>query len=355
MPANTSYSHGQRGVAIIVVLMLLAIMVAIAGTMADRLFSQFRRATNQLNFQQAYWYSLSAESLAKTVLNQSLTADKNSVNLSQPWAQEREPFPLGDVYGTTIQGKITDQSACFNLNAFVDLDEDASQTPSLVRVFQSLLEEIEIDNNQAEQIAQSLWEYLDSNNVPNSSYGVEDSYYESLTPAYMTANTMMVDSTELRAVKGVTGEVMEKIAPYVCALPTTDMRLNINTVNPEHSALVSALFFGKLSSLAAKELLENRRNDGFSSVDDFVGEITESGLDASSKDSAKQFMDITSQYFELDAQVNLDTSRVRVRSLIFFNNQANNTSISNKETATVVRRRFGGISERVSHRSAEQE
>ncbi|QSA19708.1 general secretion pathway protein GspK, partial [Vibrio furnissii] len=53
---------------------------------------------------------------------------------------------------------------------------------------------------------------------------------------------------------------------------------------------------------------------------------------------------VDSQYFELDAQVKVDESRVRVRSLFFS---------SNKETATVIRRRFGGISERVSDRSAE--
>ena len=37
----------QRGVALIIVLLLLAVMVSIAASMADRLFSQFKRATNQ--------------------------------------------------------------------------------------------------------------------------------------------------------------------------------------------------------------------------------------------------------------------------------------------------------------------
>ncbi|MGR5469707.1 type II secretion system minor pseudopilin GspK, partial [Vibrio astriarenae] len=48
--------------------------------------------------------------------------------------------------------------------------------------------------------------------------------------------------------------------------------------------------------------------------------------------------------FELDAQVLVDESRVRIRSLL---------QSTNRETVTVVRRRFGGISERVSDRSAE--
>ncbi|MGL5110186.1 MAG: type II secretion system minor pseudopilin GspK, partial [Vibrio ordalii] len=53
---------------------------------------------------------------------------------------------------------------------------------------------------------------------------------------------------------------------------------------------------------------------------------------------------VDSAYFELDAQILVDDSRVRIRSLLFSDN---------RETATVIRRRFGGISERVSDRSAE--
>ena len=44
-------------------------------------------------------------------------------------------------------------------------------------------------------------------------------------------------------------------------------------------------------------------------------------------------------------RVLVDNSRVRLRSLLFSDD---------KKTATVVRRRFGGIGERVSNRSAEQ-
>jgi general secretion pathway protein K len=60
---------------------------------------------------------------------------------------------------------------------------------------------------------------------------------------------------------------------------------------------------------------------------------------------AKGYLAVTSSYFEMDVEIIVDDSRVRVRSLLFSNNQ---------ETATVIRRRFGGIGERVSDRSTEQ-
>ncbi|MDF5430710.1 general secretion pathway protein GspK, partial [Vibrio parahaemolyticus] len=48
----------QRGVALIIVLMLLAIMATVAASMSERLFLQFQRGANQINDQQSYWYSL---------------------------------------------------------------------------------------------------------------------------------------------------------------------------------------------------------------------------------------------------------------------------------------------------------
>ncbi len=48
----------QRGVALLIVLMLLAIMTTVAASMSERLFLQFQRASNQINYQQAYLVQL---------------------------------------------------------------------------------------------------------------------------------------------------------------------------------------------------------------------------------------------------------------------------------------------------------
>lgn len=63
-----------------------------------------------------------------------------------------------------------------------------------------------------------------------------------------------------------------------------------------------------------------------------------------SQQKAKAYLTVDSAYFELDAEVLVEQSRVRIRTLFYS---------SNRETVTVVRRRFGGISERVSDRSTE--
>ena len=116
----------QRGVALIVILLLLAVMVSIAASMADRLFSQFKRAGSQINYQQAYWYSLGVEALAKYGIEQSYKDNDDSINLSQPWAQELDSMPLD--YGT-VSGKLHDAQACFNINALSDVEQTAGSAP----------------------------------------------------------------------------------------------------------------------------------------------------------------------------------------------------------------------------------
>ncbi|EOB6260233.1 type II secretion system minor pseudopilin GspK [Vibrio fluvialis] len=334
--------RNQRGVALIIVLLLLAIMVSIAATMSQRMFTQFQRTGHQLNYQQAYWYSVGVEALAREAIEQSLK-DNDVVSLNQPWAQKDRRYPLD--YGEVV-GSITDKQACFNVNVFAS--EQAVNTgtsqPYVYRVWRALLDDLDIDNYQAETIADSTWDYIDSNDSVNASSGVEDSYYESMSPAYLAANSLLADASELRAVNQVSGDVMQKLFPYVCALPVDDWRLNINTLAPDQAKLLAAMFSPALSDANAKTVLENRPFDGWSSVDNFLAEAQIAAVDSAIRDEAKAYLAVDSQYFELDAQVKVDESRVRVRSLFYSNEQ---------ETATVIRRRFGGISERVSDRSAE--
>ncbi|EGU35892.1 general secretion pathway protein K [Vibrio ichthyoenteri ATCC 700023] len=335
--------NNQRGVALLVVLLILALMTAVAATMSERLFGQFKRSSNQLNYQQAYWYSIGAEALAIEAIEQSYK-DSDTINLSQPWALEEQQFPLD--YGS-LTGKLLDRQACFNINAFVNLENSSSSdtAPYLVTVLQDLLNELEVDSHVAEVVAHSSWEFIDTNNSVNSVTGVEDSHYESMAPAYMTANGVLAETSELRAVNLVSGEVMNKLQPYVCALPTAEFRLNVNTLPAEQAPLLVAMFGKQLSESDAQSVLENRPFDGWSDIDQFLAESQLASLSDEVKKRAKAHLGVDSAYFELDARIIVGESQVRIRSLL---------TSANRETATVISRRFGGIGERVPNRSTEQ-
>ena len=333
----------QRGVALLVVLLLLAMMTAVAATMSERLFGQFKRSANQINYQQAYWYSIGAEALAIEGIEQSYK-DNDTINLSQPWALEEQNFPLD--YGT-LTGRLVDRQACFNLNALVEVKagSNGQNAPYLVTVLQDLLSALEVDDYVTEIVAHSAWEFVDTNTTVNSVTGVEDSTYEAMSPDYMTANSVLADESEFRAINQVSGEVMAQVRPFLCAIPTSEFRLNINTVMPEQAALISAMFGNQLSVSDAQQLLEDRPFEGWSSVDQFLSESPLAALSDAIKKQVKAYLSVDSAYFELDAQVVVGESRVRIRSLLFS---------ANRETATVISRRFGGIGERVPSRSTEQ-
>ncbi len=153
--------------------------------------------------------------------------------------------------------------------------------------------------------------------------------------------------TELRAVYQVGGEIYQKIEPLVCAIPSDDWRLNVNTIEVEQAPILVAMFSPNLSSSDAVQLIEKRPFDGWDSVDEFLAESELTGLSDDVKKNAKGYLGVDSSFFELDAQVLVDDSRVRIRSLC-------KVQI---ETVTVVRRRFGGsVSEFLTVRlSSEQQ
>ncbi|MBF9001875.1 type II secretion system minor pseudopilin GspK [Vibrio nitrifigilis] len=332
----------QRGVALIVVLLILAIMVSIAATMSERMFAQFQRASHQVNYQQAYWYSVGVENLAMALLKQTRKQDKDIINLSQPWAIKERTLPLD--YGQ-VSGTMIDKQACFNLNAFNGLDTSSeSSTPYVKQVFENLLTNFKVDSATAEIIADSTYEFIDSNDTVSSTYGVEDSYYDSLSPAYLPPNGLMAVPSELRAVQQVSADLMTKLKPYLCAIPVTDWQVNINTLSEKQALLLVAMFSPNLSLQNAQAVIKKRPKKGWESVSDFMAEPQIAAISSTVRSKAQGYLVVDSQYFELDAQITVDNSRVRVRSLIFS---------EDKDNATVIRRRYGGISERISDRSSE--
>ena len=342
MTIRTKTQRKQKGVALIVVLLLLAIMATIAAQMSERLFIQFHRAENQINHQQAYWYSIGVEALAKAGIEEAYK-DGDTINLSQMWATEETTYPLD--YGEAL-GSVRDKQACFNLNALSNIEPqtDPSQRPFLVKVWINLLESVDVENYLAEVIADSSWEFMDEDDVVRSATGVEDSTYQSFKPAYLAPNGWIADVSELRAINGVTAEVFKVVSPFVCAIPSANWYLNVNTIQPEQAKILVALFSPNLSDSDAQEVLENRPFDGWDSVDDFLAESEISQVDEKIKQEAKVYLSVDSQFFELDAQVLVEDSRVRVRSLLHS---------SDKKVVNVIRRQYGGMNERTSDNKAE--
>lgn len=301
--------------ALLVVLLILSVMVIIASNMSGRLQLELRRTSNLTIGKQAWWYAMSAEALVIKVLNQDFKDDPDVVNLGQNWAREDGVFPVDD---GTLSGRVRDLQSCFNLNSLSvpkkegeDGDNLESQ-PYPVKAFRALLEALEVEEYEAVQLTDAIRDWTDKDTQLVSSYGAEDAYYEGLTPPYLVANQWMLGTDELRAVRGMTGALYARLAPYVCALPNDKLMININTIKPERAALLVGLYQGKIGLDDAKQVLTNRPKKGWKEKKAMTDQLpvqpgAVTGLDA--------VLDIKSSYFEANLLAEVGDARARLKTV----------------------------------------
>ena len=317
----------QQGVALITVLLILSVMVVVATNMTSRLQMELMRTQGQVMSQRAYWYGQAAEAFVKMTLKNALK-DNDVVSLDQAWAMTGMSFPLD---GGTISGQLKDRQGCFNLNALDAPNKPDGQRPLVAMQFQALLELLEVDGYYAEQITDSMRDWLDADDVAISSQGAEDSFYEGRGIPHLTANSPMVDVSELRAIQAVSAGVYAKVKPYVCVVPMRTWLLNVNTVPLDQPQVFQALFTPLLSEDQALSLLEERPRNGWATKDEFLQASPLLGLAIT--DEMKAQLDVKSQYFELEGIAEFDETKIALQALF---------QASGKEVKTL-RRQYGGV------------
>ncbi len=323
----------QRGVALLVVMLIVAMIALIAANINGRNQISVRRTINLAQYDQAYWYALSAEELAKKVLKQDLEdSDNGEIHLQQYWAQTDVVFPAE--YGE-IGGNISDMQSCFNINALsmktTEVENGQPKLPLPAKQFKGLLVALGMDDFSAERLTHTLKDYLDEDTTA-SIYGAEDAEYESRTVAYRAANTLMNHRSELRAVLGFDQEIYNKLAPYICAIPGYDRQvLNVNTIKVEKAAILAGMFDNKISVGEAESIINQRPADGYDSIDDFWNTGSISSLKGESNISSS--FGIKSNYFLLEATTKVDSAVFRLDSVL---------RVSGKTKVEVLTRQYGG-------------
>ncbi|GIU41884.1 type II secretion system minor pseudopilin GspK [Shewanella algidipiscicola] len=323
----------QRGVALIVVLLIVAMIAIIATNINGRSQIMVRRTINLAQYDQAYWYALSAEELAKKVLKQDLDdADEGKIHRQQYWAQADVVLPVEQ---GEIAGRISDMQACFNVNALSmqtkEVENGQPKLPLPAQQFKGLLVALGMDDFAAERLAHTVKDYIDEDSVA-SPFGAEDADYEARTVPYRAANTLMSHRSELRAVIGVSQEVYLKLAPYVCAIPGYDRQvLNVNTIELEHAALLAGMFDNKISVGEAESIINQRPSDGYDSIEDFWANSSITSLRG--EENLASSFSLKSQYFLLQAGAKVDSATFRMESVL---------QVAGNNQLAVLTRQYGG-------------
>ncbi len=255
---------GEKGAALLTVLLLVAVIAILAGTALEKLRLSTRIGGNAVALEQARAFAQAAEILAVAKIGDLLARDPNRVTLAGGWSGK--PFPL-PIPGGMATARVTDGGNCFNLNSLVVETGPgiyAAYSP-MRRQFARLIRLVGAQASSPDAIAAATADWIDSDNAPVEQ-GFEDTGYS----GYRPANTLMVDPSELRAVAGVTPAVYARLRPWLCTLPKAEpSRINVNTLMPEQAALFAMLLPDTLSVEGARQMLLRRPPAGFASTAEF--------------------------------------------------------------------------------------
>ena len=212
--------QAQRGVALIVAILLVALGTIIAATVAYENAMAARRGTGTFAFDESILVAQGAEALAAYGIRQFFQADPNNVYRGQGW--DKPVGPMEVVPGVMLQASLEDMQGRLNLNNLVQ--KDGTPDPLYVAAFTKLLELVGLETKWAPMLV----DWIDYDIVPQSIDGAEDSVYMGQMPPYRTPNRYITSTTELLALPGFGRERYLALAPYIAALPK-DTKINVCT------------------------------------------------------------------------------------------------------------------------------
>lgn len=293
--------HRQSGAALLTVLMLLAIMAALAAEMTLSFQAQLQRTRMSGHaLQQKYDITL-AEQIALASLTQDMKDNNKQTTSGQYWAQPQR-LRMKET-GNTLTWQLHDVQNCFNVNVLADAPADTLATPSYpVQVFTALLLNAGTDRFTSEELAHTIADYIDNDDSPRF-HGAEDDYYQTRTPPRQTAGQRLFLKSELRHVKGMTDKIYWQLAPFVCALPSTRLAININSLTEKEAPLLKALFLNDLTDSGALELIRKQPKQGWQTTDAFLYRAQHDHTAVRPLMSqVKRYLFTNSQFFRLDVR-----------------------------------------------------
>lgn len=294
IPQPRTQFRKERGVAVLVALVVLAICASLASAMLWDRNLDVRRTANILYLDQAREYALGAEGWSEQILRRDLQNSQTD-SLGEKWATQIPALPIE---GGAITGRIVDAQGLFNLNSLVGAN--GQRNPAAFAQFQRLLVALQINPD----IAAAVTDWIDADATPIYPGGGEDEYYAALQVPYLAADQPMTSISELLLVKGVSYSDYQKLLPYVAALPDSAATINVNTAPwPVIMSLAP-----NISPAQAQQLVAQRGPNGFQSVAQFQSLLTQR--------VAASNIGLASQFFRLTASVKIGSLQLTMYSLL---------------------------------------
>lgn len=295
-------SSRPRGIALITAMLIMALASIAAAAVLTSATAAIRRIATLIDGEKAWWYADGLESWVRAILDRDRIKNAAVDSLDEDWHRPVDYLPVEQ---GGLRGHIEDLQGRFNLNNL-----SIKGTTQYREQFQRLFQNIEgLDPSLATAIAEGISDWVDVDQVPSGPGGAEDSDYQSLPQPYRAANQAMRSPTELLAIKGVTREIYQRLAPYVATLPLsgqTGTAVNVNTaLLPVMMSLAANIDRGKI---------ETWLNDRMKSPAQEARKLIANGtLPASTK---PEMLSVNTSYFLMFGEAFIGSGRVALYSVM---------------------------------------
>ena len=299
MKARPAPPNRQRGVAVIIALLLTTLAITIVASLFWQQQVQVRSIENQRLQLQKQWILRGALDWAGLILRED--AKYSSVDtMDEPWATPLADTRLGqyvdngradaDAADAILSGNITDAQARYNLT---NLCQNGTINPVEVAAFAQLLNNARIDPSLAQATANLM---ADAQQKPVAS----DANVQAQTGP-LPMNLTQVD--DLLAVPGFTPEMLARIRDFVIFLPHATP-VNVNTAPAEVLAAISTLSISDATALVASRNTATFRNPG-----DFMLLMHANHLIVAN-------VSVSTNYFLVNGKVRMNRAELEVQALI---------------------------------------
>jgi general secretion pathway protein K len=242
--------HDERGVALLLAILVLALLVALILEFDSEARREYREASAFRDNFKATVLTRAAVQAARAVLQMDHLKDKQTGQMydstTDLWAFPIEKYAIGDGLMTA---QIQDERSKLNLNDLATAVDPNVKKTKVLR-FKRLLSLLQINPDLVDAIV----DWVDADEIPEPS-GAESNFYQGLRPSYRAANAPLQTMREMRLIKGMTPEIVDKLLQYVTVYPQEgESRININTAD----VLVLQALDPRISQTMAGEIIQNR-------------------------------------------------------------------------------------------------
>lgn len=285
----------QRGVAIILVMLIVAMTTVLATYMAQQQQLWQRQVENQFDRAQARRLGIAGIDWARAVLADDASSNSTD-HESEMWTLRLPAMPVDN--GEVI-GVIEDRQGLFNLNNLVR--DGVSSAPDIEKL-RRLLGLLGLNG----ELAITLADWMDSDSEAAYPGGAEDAYYLSLPEPYRSANHPLVELGELSRIRGFDESTLNRMRPFVSVLPLI-LPVNVNFASAE----VLAAVIPEMSLSDARMLVQQRRGKPYRDIIEFKQRLPRSSIQINSQDFS-----VSSTYFWVTGRARVANSQVTTQALL---------------------------------------